>query len=128
MVSIKRELESLTSISRPKKLEKAVIVVLDGSYVLTQETITSRLMTMPKGFLWCLTQMTTSGRENVGGHCRDNRFSIQGSNVIDYISKVPDTGKILSPSEEFTGKMRIESQTKISWRREKLFLTPVKSL
>jgi hypothetical protein len=113
-----------------KKLDKAVIVVLDGSYVLSQESITGRLMTMPTGFLWCLSQMTTSGRENVGGHCRDNRFAIQGTNVINYIASAPEetSEKILSPSEEFTGRMRIASQTKISWRREKLFLTDVKNI
>jgi len=39
------------------------------------------LLTLPQDFLWCLTHMTTSGKENVGAHCRDIRYAMHGKNV-----------------------------------------------
>ena len=60
-------------------------------------------------------------QDNVGAHCRDVRYAIHGEFIDQYLGNVT-IGTLLTPSEELTARMRINSDLKISWRKEHLFL------
>ena len=64
-----------------KRLNSTAILVLDENFVVSEKGIREALVTIPTDFLWCLTHMTTSGKDNVGAHCRDLRFAIHGAHA-----------------------------------------------
>ena len=130
-------------------MHDTVMLVLDDKYVVTEDAIEGMKFTLPENYIWCLTHMTTSGKarftkidhfkrpkidfqgvrpgfwkafkDNVGAHCRDVRYAIHGEYIDQYLGNVT-IGTLLTPSEELTARMRINSDLKISWRKEHLFL------
>ena len=79
--SIVQAIEEKTKKLNKKRLNNTAILVLDGNFVVSEKGIKEGLITIPTDFLWCLTHMTTSGKDNVGAHCRDLRFGIHGAHV-----------------------------------------------
>ena len=79
--SIIQAIEEETQKLNKKRLNNTAILVLDGNFVVSEKGIKEGLITIPTDFLWCLTHMTTSGKDNVGAHCRDLRFGIHGAHV-----------------------------------------------
>ena len=44
-------------------MHDTVMLVLDDKYVVTEEAIEGMKFTLPENYIWCLTHMTTSGKE-----------------------------------------------------------------
>ena len=45
-------------------MHDTVMLVLDDKYVVTEEAIEGMKFTLPENYIWCLTHMTTSGKES----------------------------------------------------------------
>ena len=58
-------------------MHDTVMLVLDDKYVVTEEAIEGMKFTLPENYIWCLTHMTTSGKE---------RFTIVMSSYVQVMS------------------------------------------
>ena len=44
-------------------MHDTVMLVLDDKYVVTEDAIEGMKFTLPENYIWCLTHMTTSGKD-----------------------------------------------------------------
>ena len=61
-------LAEIDNFSNGHKMHDTVMLVLDDKYVVTEEaiegiSIEGMKFTLPENYIWCLTHMTTSGKE-----------------------------------------------------------------
>ena len=56
-------LAEIDNFSNGHKMHDTVMLVLDDKYVVTEEAIEGMKFTLPENYIWCLTHMTTSGKE-----------------------------------------------------------------
>lgn len=56
-------LAEIDNFSNGHKMHDTVMLVLDDKYVVTEEAIEGMKFTIPENYIWCLTHMTTSGKE-----------------------------------------------------------------
>ena len=57
------------------------MLVLDDKYVVTEEAIEGMKFTLPENYIWCLTHMTTSGKESF---TNDNRAYRTDNPTVEY--------------------------------------------
>ena len=57
------------------------MLVLDDKYVVTEESIEGMKFTLPENYIWCLTHMTTSGKEHFTNDSRFHRLLTNDLNV-----------------------------------------------
>ena len=57
-------LAEIDNFSNGHKMHDTVMLVLDDKYVVTEEAIEGMKFTLPENYIWCLTHMTTSGKES----------------------------------------------------------------
>ena len=62
-------------------MHDTVMLVLDDKYVVTEEAIEGMKFTLPENYIWCLTHMTTSGKERFTNKNRVYRFWTVNLNV-----------------------------------------------
>ena len=61
-------------------MHDTVMLVLDDKYVVTEDAIEGMKFTLPENYIWCLTHMTTSGKDRFTktDHFKRPKNSISG--------------------------------------------------